>query len=143
MTSRLFVDTNVWAYAVDDDEPVKQARARQVLEPAPDKDLVVSAQVLGEFYVTVRRKFAETLSEVDAVALVERLRRLPVVPIDGDLVSTAISHAAEWRVSYWDALIIAAAEVAGCDVVLSEDLAHGRTYGSVRVKDPFRDSATA
>ena len=137
MTSRYFVDTNVWVYAVDDSEPDKQARARTVVAPSPDKDIVVSAQVLGEFYVTVRRKLAETVPEPDATALVERMRRLAVVPIDGDLVSSAIANATAWQVSYWDALIIAAAEASGCDVVLSEDLGHGRTYGAVRAENPF------
>ncbi len=138
MTSRAFVDTNVWVYAVDDGEPDKQARARQVLKPSPDKDFVVSAQVLGEFYVTVRRKLAETLPDTDAVALVDRMRQLPVVALDANLVSTAIANAREWQLSYWDALIIAAAEASGCDVVFSEDLSHGQLYGSVRIENPFR-----
>lgn len=141
MTSRLFVDTNVWVYTVDDGEPDKQAQARQVLEPTPGKDLVVSAQVLGEFYVTVRRKLAETLPEQEAVALVDRMRQLPVVPVDADLVSAAIANARDWQLSYWDALILAAAEASGCDRVLSEDLGHDRVYGSVRVENPFREKA--
>jgi len=139
MTSRVFVDTNVWVYTVDDSEPDKQARARQVVAPSPEKDVVVSAQVLGEFYVTVRRKLAEALPEPQAQALVDRLRRLPVVAIDGDLVSSAIEKTAAWQVSYWDALILSAAETSGCDVVLSEDLSHGRTYGPVRAENPFID----
>lgn len=141
MTSRAFVDTNVWVYAVDDGEPDKQARARQVLEPSPDKDFVVSAQVLGEFYVTVRRKLAETLPESAAIALVDRMRQLPVVALDANLVSTAIVNAREWQLSYWDALIIAAAEASGCDLVFSEDLNHGQVYGSVSVDNPFRQIA--
>lgn len=142
MTSRVFVDTNVWVYTVDDGEPDKQEQARQVLEPSPDKDLVVSAQVLGEFYVTVRRRLTETLAETDAVALVDRMRQLPVVPVDADLVSAAIANTREWQLSYWDALIVAAAEASGCDLVLSEDLNHGQVYGSVRVENPFCQSAT-
>lgn len=81
------------------------------------------------------------LPEADAVALVDRLRQLPVVAIDGDLVATAIAHAGGWQLSYWDALIIAAAEAAGCARVPSEDLADGTTYGSVQVVNPFRSSA--
>jgi predicted nucleic acid-binding protein len=141
MTSRLFVDTNVWVYTVDDAEPDKQAQARHVLEPTPGKDLVVSAQVLGEFYVTVTRKLAETLPETEAVALVDRMRLLPVVPVDANLVSAAITNTREWQLSYWDALIIAAAEASGCDLVLSEDLNHGQVYGSVRVENPFAPSS--
>jgi predicted nucleic acid-binding protein len=143
VTSRLFVDTNVWVYSVDGGEPSKRTRARTVLQPARGSDLVVSAQVLGEFYVTVRRRFADTLPEADAVALVDRMRRLPVVPIDADLVSSAMSHSRAWQLSYWDALIISAAEAACCDVVLSEDLGDGRVYGSVRVENPFREGETS
>lgn len=141
MTSRVFVDTNVWVYAVDDGEPHKQAQARAVIAPAPDTDVVVSAQVLGEFYVTVRRKLAVTLPEADAIVLVDRMRQLPVVPIDRDLVASAIANAGAWQISYWDALIIAAAETAGCRRVLSEDLGDGATYGSVQVVNPFRSVA--
>ncbi|HEY6058367.1 MAG TPA: PIN domain-containing protein [Candidatus Limnocylindrales bacterium] len=141
MTARLFVDTNVWVCAVDDGEPAKQALARLVIAPAPEKDIVVSAQVLGEFFVTVRRRFAQALPERDAIALVDRMRRLPVVAIDGELVRMAIANADAWQLSYWDALIVAAAETSGCAAVLSEDLSHGRTYGSVRVENPFIDLA--
>lgn len=137
VTERSFVDTNVWVYAVDDADPAKQRQARQILEAMPARDLVVSAQVLGEFYVTIRRKLAETLPETDAVALVDRMRRLPVVPVDGSLVSTAIANSREWQISYWDALIIAAAEMSGCAVLLSEDLSDRRVYGSVRIENPF------
>jgi predicted nucleic acid-binding protein len=139
MTTRSFVDTNVWVYAVDRGEPVKQARAHRILEPAPTKDYVVSAQVLGEFHVTVRRRLAVALPEADTEALMDRMRQLPVVAIGGDLVSAAIAGARAWQLSYWDALIIAAAESAACDIVLSEDLTHGRVHGSVRVENPFRD----
>ncbi len=142
MTSRVFVDTNVWVYTVDQSEPAKMARAREVVTPDPDRDLVVSAQVLGEFYVTVRRRFREALPEPEAVALVEQMRRLPVVPIDRELVSAAIAHARSQQMSYWDALIVAAAETSGCSVVLSEDLADGTTYGSVRVENPFVRAAS-
>ena len=58
MTDRVFVDSNVWIYAVDADEPVKQPRARAVLDPPTSDTLVTSAQVLGEFYVTITRKLA-------------------------------------------------------------------------------------
>jgi predicted nucleic acid-binding protein len=140
VTSRVFIDTNVWVYTVDDAEPAKQARARQLLAPETGKDLVVSAQVLGEFYVTIRRKFAQTLPEPEAVALVERMRQLPVVPVDSALVASAVASSREWDLSYWDALILSAAEAAGCDIVLTEDLPHDRVYGSVRVENPFRDA---
>lgn len=64
---------------------------------------------------------------------------LPVVPLYSGLVAAAIAGSAEWGASYWDAMIIAAAEVGGCSRVLTEDLADGATYGTVRVENPFAE----
>lgn len=138
MTERLFVDTNVWVYAVDVADTAKQARAQAVTAPGQGSDIAVSSQVLSGFYVATTRKLARPLAEADAAAMVERLRDLPVVPIDADLVSRAIAGSREWHISFWDALIIRAAESAACSIVLSEDLTEGRTYGAVSVRDPFR-----
>jgi predicted nucleic acid-binding protein len=59
---------------------------------------------------------------------------------DASLVAAAIAGSREWLISIWDALILRAAEVAGCGLVLSEDLADGATYGSVVVENPFRSA---
>lgn len=138
MTERLFIDTNVWVYAVDVADPAKQARAREVTAPGQGSDIVVSTQVLSEFYVVTTRKLARPLAEPEAAAMVERLTDLPVVSVDADLVSRAIAGSRDWQISFWDALIVRAAEVAGCNVVLSEDLADGRAYGAISVRSPFR-----
>ena len=132
-----FVDTNVLVYAVDRDESTKRDLARALLAPRPDFDLILSAQVLGEFYVVATRKLARPVAPADAGAMVDQLRRLPTVAIDAELVAAAISGSREWQVSYWDALILRSAERAGCDVVLSEDFADGAQYGRVRVENPF------
>jgi predicted nucleic acid-binding protein len=137
MTERTFVDTNVWVYAVDKADPAKQARATALLAPAAGSDFVVSTQVLIEFYVVVTRKLANPLAGEAAQAMVDQMARLPVVPTDSQLVLAAIAGSREWGISLWDALIIRAAEVSGCHLVLSEDLANGGIYGSVRVENPF------
>lgn len=139
MTDRTFVDTNVWVYALDDADPAKQDRAREVLAPGPETDVVISAQVLGEFFVVVTRKLARRVPAPEAEQLVDRMSQLPVVPVDAPLVRAAIAMSLSRSLSYWDALIVAAAEAAGCRRILSEDLAHGETYGTVRVENPFLD----
>jgi predicted nucleic acid-binding protein len=141
MTERTFVDTNVWVYAVDEADPTKHSRALDLLAPSPDSDFVVSTQVLIEFYVVVTRKLSTPLSDDAAHEMVEEMARLPVVPADAQLVLSAMAGSHEWRISLWDALIVRAAEVSGCGLVLSEDLTHGAAYGSVRVENPFRASA--
>jgi predicted nucleic acid-binding protein len=137
MTEPIFVDTNVWVYAVDAADPARRQRALEVIAPAPGRDLVVSTQVLTEFYAVVTRKLATPLPADDAEAMVRQLSALPVVAIDASLVASAIGGSREWRISIWDALILRAADVAGCRRVLSEDLADGMTYGSVVVENPF------
>jgi predicted nucleic acid-binding protein len=137
MNEPVFVDTNVWVYAVDAADPARRERALDVTAPAPGRDLVISTQVLAEFYAVVTRKLAVPLSAEDAEAMVRQLAALPVVAIDSSLVVSAITGSREWQISIWDALILRAAEAAGCRRVLSEDLAAGATYGSVVVENPF------
>lgn len=137
MTDRVFVDTTVWVYAVDRADPVKQARAREVLDPTHGASIVTSAQVLGEFYATVTRKLASPVAPGDAAGMVDRMRRLPVVEIDADRVGAAIEGSRSWQLSYWDALIVVAAQAAGCSRLLTEDLAAGASYGAVSVENPF------
>jgi predicted nucleic acid-binding protein len=139
MSDRVFVDSNVWVYAVDADEPVKQAKARAVLDPATSDTLATSAQVLGEFYVTVTRKLARPVADDIAARMVDRMAQLPVISIDADGVQAAITGSRAWRLSYWDSLIIVAAQSAGCSRLLTEDLADGSTYGGVRVENPFAE----
>jgi len=105
--------------------------------PAPGRDIVVSTQVLTEFYAVVTRRLAVPVSLDDAEAMVRQLLALPVIAIDASIVASAVTGSREWQISIWDALIVRAAEVAGCRRVLSEDLADGRTYGSIVVENPF------
>jgi len=137
VTERVFVDTNIWVYAVDAAEPAKRERARAAIAPRADAHITISSQVLSEFYIVVTRKLATPLSEEQAAQMVDRLSRLPVVAADTDLVVRAIAGSRTWGISLWDALIIRAAEVAGCVTVLSEDLTDGATYGTVRVSNPL------
>ncbi len=141
MTEPVFVDTNVWVYAVDAADPAKRERALEVVDPARGRELVISSQVLTEFYAVVTRKLVVPLAPHDAEAMVAQLSILPVVAVDASLVAAAIAGSREWQISVWDALIIRAAEVAGCRRVLTEDLSHGRTYGPVVVEDPFAELA--
>lgn len=133
---RAFVDTNVLLYSVDRSDPAKRSTASALLATRAD-DLVVSAQVLSEFYAVATRRLAEPLSEADAAAFIDDLEDLPIVAIDLDVVRDGIRVSRQAQLSYWDGLILAAARSAGCEVVLTEDLAHGATLGGVRIENPF------
>lgn len=131
------MDTNVWVHAVDEADPEKQARAREVLSAAAADGIVVSPQVMGEFFVTVTRKLATPLPPAVAADYVRDIARQSVVPLDGRLVEAAIGGAATWRISYWDALLVVAARTAGADRLLSEDLQDGRVMDGVTIVNPF------
>jgi len=138
MSANTFLDTNILVYAYDEHEPEKQIRAQTLLRTAiQEESAVLSVQVLGEFFVVVTRRIKEPLSANDAEKIIDALSILPVVEIDLTLVKRAIATKTRYRISYWDLLIVAAAERAGCSTILSEDLNHGQEYNGVLVENPF------
>jgi predicted nucleic acid-binding protein len=139
MIDRSFVDTNVWVYRVDRDEPHKQAAARRVLGAAAPGSLVVSTQVLAEFYVVTTRKLAQPLTPGEAREAVEALRALPTVGADADFLRSGIALSQKADLSLWDALIVQAAVASGCRRILTEDLQDGATINGIRIENPFRD----
>lgn len=131
-----FLDTNVLVYAFDESEPAKRARALALLENEA-LNIVLSAQVLNEFYWTVTRKLSPAVPEEVAQEVVRELALGRVVPIDGSLVEEAIALSRHHRLSLWNAGIVVAAQRSGCRELLTEDLTSGQAFGSVTVRDPF------
>ena len=136
---RAFFDSNVVVYAMSPSDPAKCKAARDLLGSAVEgRRGVVSAQVLGETFVTLTPKVPKPLSREAALANLRALSCLRVVPLTEELVFRAIELQEEQQLSYWDALVVAAAESADCATLWSEDLSDGRVYGSVTVRNPFR-----
>lgn len=132
-----FVDTNVLLYAVSTDptESSKRDRSREILR---SRDLVLSTQVLGEFYVQATgTSRLGALAHDDAVVLIQSLRRFPVQPLSYDIVRAALDTRTRFQIPYWDSTIIEAARIAGCNEVLSEDLSAGQHYGGLTISNPF------
>jgi predicted nucleic acid-binding protein len=142
MTAQYFIDTNVLLYAGSgaDEDQAKKAIARQVLAQA---DIGFSAQVMQEFYYAAVRKERLKITHAEAVLILEALTPFPVLSVNRDLVLEAVAVAVQYRISYWDAAIIAAARRLGCDILYSEDLNHGQDYDGVRVVNPFLSVASA
>lgn len=138
MTGRTFIDSNVLVYSVDESpaEKPKHERAVDLLSARPE-NLVVSTQVLQEFYVVTTRKLKHPLSEERAARAVRGIAKLDVVGVDVPLVLAAVETSRTVRLSLWDALIIEAASRAGCERVLSEDLNAGQVIRGVRIENPF------
>ena len=137
MTERCFFDTNVLAYAADRDGGAKQKLARGLIQRhQEERTLVVSVQVLQEYFEVLTRKFHAPLEEARAGVLA--FSAYDVVIADAPLVLAAIDLHGRHRLSIWDALILKAAEIGGCTTVYSEDLQHGQLIDGVRVQNPFR-----
>jgi len=138
MTGRPFVDTNVLVYAFDAHAPAKQARALAALEQARSAGpLVLSTQVLQEFFAVVTRKLATPLAPEEARSAVAELASQQVVQVDPALILAAIDFGRTEQLSFWDALIVQAAISTNCTVLLSEDLQHHRRFGRLTVVNPF------
>ncbi len=130
-----FVDTNVLVYSIDPDDLDKQAEVQRLLD---DGSLVISSQVLSEFVAVVRRRFPETFTWSECGLTVRSFSRLRCVAVDAPLVRSALVIADRNPLSYWDALILAAASRAGCERLLTEDLADGSMIAGVLVTNPFK-----
>lgn len=134
---RRFLDTNVLVYADDHDAGAKRARARDLLADAlASGEGVLSTQVLQEFFAAATRKLH--VDPAVARRKIEILAEMDVVILDRDLILGAIDLHRLHSLAFWDALILRAAAVAGCGVLLSEDLQHGQVIDGVRIENPFR-----
>lgn len=136
MSGRSFIDTNVFVYAFDTNEPVKQQIALRTLAETGDR-AGLSTQVLSEFYVVATRKLPDPLAPRIAAEIIGELSRLSVVDTDTVLVRSAIEISDRSQISFWDGLIVAAASASQCDRILTEDLASGATLAGVHIVNPF------
>ena len=138
MNASCFLDTNVLVYAAAGRGADERKRlcALDLLEEA---EFGVSGQVLQEFFVTVTHKAKRPLSRLDAAKWIDRLALRPVVPIDAGIVKLAIHLSERYRLSHWDAAIVAAAKSLEASVLYTEDLNDGQMYGSVRAVNPFEN----
>lgn len=134
--SSVFLDTNVIAYQFDFGAPRKQQAATALLG-GNAHEFVVSTQVLLELYVVLTRNGDPPLPATEAEQVLASLSRLMVVGADVALVRRAAATARAHQLSIWDAMIVEAANEAGCEELWTEDLAVGSTVRSVRIVNPF------
>jgi predicted nucleic acid-binding protein len=141
MTVAVFVDTNVLVYGRDASERVKQPLAWAWREQLWRRQAGrLSTQVLQEFYVTVTRKLRPGLPRELARREVADLSLWRPVEASPELLEAAFEVEDRHRLSFWDALVVAAAQAARCDFLLSEDLKPDSVLGGVRVINPFATS---
>jgi len=140
--SRIFLDTNFLVYTYDEGSPLKQRRARELLaqlKRTPADVMIISTQVFQELYNNLTKKMQESPTQAKEKLL--EWTEADIVGISRTIVLAAADLHASATISFWDALIVAAAQSAGCDELWTEDLQDGRSFGVLKVRNPFADMA--
>jgi predicted nucleic acid-binding protein len=135
---RTFVDTNILVYAYDISAGAKHEAAKRALIHLWRTGAgVVSTQVLQELYVTLTRKIPRPLEIAEALEIIEDMTAWDVVVNDGTSILEAVRLERRAKISFWDALIVAAAVRGGAAVLVSEDLPSGRSFEGVKIENPL------
>ena len=134
--AKVFIDTNILVYSLDQFDLQKQSQCRTLLKSLKgDLQGVISTQVMQEFYVAATKKLsAEPLLVKDILHSFQRFETVIITP---DFIKDAIDCSLINRISFWDALIIVAAESANCEKLWSEDLSDGQTIRGVCIENPL------
>jgi len=138
MSDRFFVDTNVLVYAHDVAAGTKHQSARALVEDLwRTRSGIISTQVLQELCINLRRKARRPLDSAAVRDIVSDYMAWELVVNTGESILEALQLEQRYRISFWDALIVQAAEASGADILYSEDLSHGQRYAGVIVVNPF------
>lgn len=134
---RAAVDTNILAYAEGVNGLAMQTQAQAAMQLFDTRDLIIPAQALGELFLVLCRRAG--LSKADAALAVQRYRLVYDVAYSSEAVwSAAFGMAANQGLQVWDAVILASAWDAGCEILLSEDMQHGFVWNGLTVINPFQ-----
>jgi predicted nucleic acid-binding protein len=133
-----FIDTNVLLYSISRD-PTETRKREIAIGLLDNEDVALSVQVLQEFYVQATRATrSDALPHEIAVGLLRTWLRFKVQEITLPIMMSALEIKTIYKLSYWDAAIVAAARALGCRELLSEDFSHGREVEGVIINNPFR-----
>jgi len=136
IVAKTFVDTNIFVYALDEADMTKHRAAREVIQGLVGRsEAVVSTQVLQEFFNVATRKLGHAPLEVKPI--VQRIALNELVIVEVAHVMAAIDSCVLNALSFWDALVVAAAASAHCSILLTEDLQDGKKFGELTVRNPF------
>ena len=134
--SKIFIDTNIFIYTLDQKDEKKRDLARKMVKKVVESHQpVISTQVIKEFYVVASNKLKA--DPIVVKNIIHNFHNMEIVNNDLELIEQAIDISILSQLSFWDSLVIAAAEKANCEYVLSEDLNSGQSYRGVKVLNPF------
>ena len=135
---KAFFDTNILLYLYGGDVRKRERAQRLFEEHAFSGRILLSTQVVQEFYAAGARKLDMPRAELREIA--RELLELPMITVTRSHIAAALDHEARYGISFWDALIVAAAESGNAAVLYTEDLNHGQQYSGVLVRNPFREA---
>lgn len=135
----VFLDTHILVYASIEQDRRKQMKAAQILMAAKERETyAISLQVLREFANVMYHKSDFTHREIRE--MVRIFRALPCIPDSDEQLFRGMEIKERHGLQFYDALVVASAEAAGCDTIYSEDLSDGAVYEGIRVENPFADA---
>ena len=137
MSVREFLDTNVLLYAYDASHPGKQKIAQRLVSRALTGNVVISTQVLAEFAATLLHKISPRARAKEVAAILASLAPIETIATSADVVRKAVEAHAAYGIHFYDGMIVAAADRAGCQKIWSEDFNAGQKYFGIVVENPF------
>ena len=134
--SKIFLDTNILLYTLDENDKDKQKNARKIVRNVTKHyTSVISTQILQEFYVVSTSKLG--VEPLLAKSIIHSFENMEVVLIDPYLIREAIDVSILNQISFWDSLVVVAAESAKCETLYTEDLNAGQIIRGVKIENPF------
>ena len=139
MSDRFFLDTNIFVYLFDETAPIKASRAQELIQSGVTTQKgVVSYQVVQGFFNVALRKFAHPMTPAEGEQFLGTIfRRLLSVHSSQAIFSEALQLVDQHHLNWYDSLVVAAAHASECEVLYSEDLQHGRRFGTLQIRNPF------
>jgi predicted nucleic acid-binding protein len=137
MSGADFLDANILVYAYIFDDPSRQRIAQELVEQGISGKCVISSQVLAEFAAVLLHKISPRASSDVVITILNRLSPIKLILPDTDLIRRAVEAHAAYGLHFYDGMIVAAAERAGCARIWSEDFNSGQEYFGVTAANPF------
>lgn len=136
MNDKIFIDTNILVYAHDTSNRLKRKRAQEILfKGIQEENIVISTQVICELFITLTKKLGMTIA--NARKEISLLNHILIIELTYPMIIESIDLHKSQKISFWDALIIVAANTSECSILYSEDLNHGQSVKALKIINPF------
>ena len=134
-----FLDTNILIYQMDNREVVKRKKCRELVRALVLRhEAVISTQILQEFYVVCTAKLK--VKPILVKGMIHGFQNMEVVTVGADLINEAIDTSIQYQISFWDSLVVASAESAKCQYLITEDLNAGQVIRNVKIQNPMKSN---